>query len=166
EIGIKNQVLIVNGLLQTHRPDDAVSKAFYERQRNALKETPETLKQVATFSLPFVSYSLTGVDNLRYLFSSYTITEFEDDNQEQETIHLPSLNKVIDDFSSKNIRVIFTMGKGGVGKTTIASAIAVGLSEKGHRVHLTTTDPAAHLAYTFDVSTLKENLTISSINPE
>ena len=58
------------------------------------------------------------------------------------------------------------MGKGGVGKTSIASAIAVGLSEKGHRVHLTTTDPAAHLAYTFEGSTLKENLTISSINPE
>lgn len=166
EIGIKNQMLIVNGLLQTHLPDDVVSTAFYERQRNALKETPETLKRVATFSLPFVSYSLTGVDNLRHLFSSYKITEFEDDNQEQETIHLPSLNKVIDDFSSKNIRVIFTMGKGGVGKTTIASAIAVGLSEKGHRVHLTTTDPAAHIAYTFEGSGLKENLTISSINPE
>src|SRR5699024_12682528 len=98
-----------------------------------------------TFYILFVSYLLTGVDNLRQLFSSYTITEFEDDNQEQETIHLPSLNKVIDDFSSKNTRVIFTMGKGGVGKTSIASAIAVGLSEKGHRVHLTTTDPAAHL---------------------
>lgn len=166
EIGIKNQVLIINGLLQTHHPDDDVSKAFYVRQRSALKEVPEALKQVVTFSLPFVSYSLTGVDNLRHLFSSYTITEFEDDNQEQETIHLPSLNKVIDDFSSKNTRVIFTMGKGGVGKTSIASAIAVGLSEKGHRVHLTTTDPAAHLAYTFEGSALKENLTISSISPE
>ncbi len=65
-------------------------------------------------------------------------------------IQLPGLNKVIDDLSSKNIRVIFTMGKGGVGKTSIASAIAVGLSEKGHRVHLTTTDPAAHLAYAFE----------------
>ncbi|PIC56958.1 arsenical pump-driving ATPase [Sporosarcina sp. P12(2017)] len=166
DIGIKNQLLIINGLLQTHRPDDDVSKAFYERQRNALKETPEALKQVVTFSLPFVSYSLTGVDNLRHLFSSYTITEFVNDSLGKEAIQLPGLNKVIDDFSSKNIRVIFTMGKGGVGKTSIASAIAVGLSEKGHRVHLTTTDPAAHLAYTFEDSALKENLTISSINPE
>jgi len=166
DIGIKNQMLIINGLLQTHRTDDAVSTAFYERQRLALKETPETLKQVVTFSLPFVSYSLTGVDNLRHLFSSYTITVFEDDRLSKETIYLPGLNKVIDDFSSKNIRVIFTMGKGGVGKTSIASAIAVGLSEKGHRVHLTTTDPAAHLAYTFEGSVLRDNLTISSINPE
>ena len=158
-------MLIMNGLLQTHRSDDEVSTSFYERQRSALKETPEALKQVETFSLPFVSYSLTGVENLRHLFSSYTITEFEDDSLGKETIQLPGLNKVIDDFSSKNIRVIFTMGKGGVGKTSIASAIAVGLSEKGHRVHLTTTDPAAHIAYTFEGSTLKGNLTISSINP-
>ena len=166
EIGIENQILIINGLLQTHRSDDEVSTAFYERQRRALKETPDALKQVVTFSLPFVSYSLTGVDNLRHLFSSYTITVFEDDSLSNEPIQLPGLNKVIDDFSSKNIRVIFTMGKGGVGKTSIASAIAVGLSEKGHRVHLTTTDPAAHLAYAFEGSVLGENLTISSINPE
>ena len=166
DIGIKNQILIINGLLQTHHPEDEVSTAFYERQRRALKETPEALKQVVTFSLPFVSYSLTGVDNLRHLFSSYTITVFEEDRLSKETLHLPGLTKVIDDFSSKNIRVIFTMGKGGVGKTSIASAIAVGLSEKGHRVHLTTTDPAAHIAYTFEGSILKDNLTISSINPE
>lgn len=166
DIGIKNQILIINGLLQTHRPEDEVSTAFYERQRSALIETPDALKQVVTFSLPFVSYSLTGVDNLRNLFSSYTFTVFEDDSLSTDPIQLPGLNKVIDDFSSKNIRVIFTMGKGGVGKTSIASAIAVGLSEKGHRVHLTTTDPAAHLAYAFEGSVLGENLTISSINPE
>lgn len=165
DIGIQNQILIINGLLQTHRPEDEVSKAFYNRQRLALKETPDALKQVVTFSLPFVSYSLTGVDNLRHLFSSYTITVFEDDSLRTDPIQLPGLNKVIDDFSSKNIRVIFTMGKGGVGKTSIASAIAVGLSEKGHRVHLTTTDPAAHLAYAFEGSVLGEHLTISSINP-
>ena len=166
DIGIKNQTLIINGLLQTQIPDDHVSIAFYERQRHALKETPEALKQIVTFSLPFVSYSLTGVDNLRHLFNSDAMTVFEDDSLSKETIHLPGLNKVINDFSSENIRVIFTMGKGGVGKTSIASAIAVGLSEKGHRVHLTTTDPAAHLAYTFEGSALRDNLTISSINPE
>ncbi len=80
EIGIENQILIINGLLQSHRSEDEVSTAFYERQRRALKETPDALKQVVTFSLPFVSYSLTGVDNLRHLFSSYTITVFEDDS--------------------------------------------------------------------------------------
>ena len=166
EIGIRNQLLIVNGLLQTHQPEDAVSAAFYSRQRQALQETPEALKQVMTFALPFVSYSLTGVENLRHLFSSYAMTNFEVEDANEEALALPGLNQVIEDFSEKNMRVIFTMGKGGVGKSTIASAIAVGLSEKGHRVHLTTTDPAAHLAYMFAGSASRDNLSISSINPQ
>jgi arsenite-transporting ATPase len=57
------------------------------------------------------------------------------------------------------------MGKGGVGKTTVASAIAVGLAEKGHKVHLTTTDPAAHIEYMFEQGIRKNTLSISSINP-
>ena len=165
EIGIKNQLLIVNGLLQTHQPEDAVSTAFYKRQRAAIEQTPEGLKQVMAYSLPYVSYSLTGVENLRHLFSSYAVTSFETE-EAGEKLELPGLNKVINDFSEHNTRVIFTMGKGGVGKTSVASAIAVGLSEKGHKVHLTTTDPAAHLAYTFEGSEQRDNLSISSINPE
>lgn len=166
EIGIRNQLLIVNGLLQTHQPEDAVSTAFYSRQRQALQETPEALKQVMTYALPFVSYSLMGVENLRHLFSSYAMTTFEVEDTNEEALALPGLNQVIEDFSEKNTRVIFTMGKGGVGKTSIASAIAVGLAEKGHRVHLTTTDPAAHLAYTFAGGETRDNLSISSINPQ
>lgn len=73
---------------------------------------------------------------------------------------------MINDFSSNGTKLIFTMGKGGVGKTTVAAAIAVGLIEKGHRVHLTTTDPAAHLEYQFQNSNMNKNLTISSINPK
>ncbi|WP_422124554.1 arsenical pump-driving ATPase [Planococcus sp. X10-3] len=166
EIGIKNQLLIVNGLLQTHRADDEVSTAFYNRQRAALSKTPQGLKQIMAYSLPFVSYSLTGIQNLRYLFSSYAITTSDTSDTTDLVADLPGLNGVIADFSEKNTRVIFTMGKGGVGKTSIASAIAVGLSEKGHRVHLTTTDPAAHLAYTFEGSGVKEHFSISSINPQ
>lgn len=165
EIGIKNQLLIINGLLQTHQPEDAVSSAFYKRQREAIEQTPEALKQVMAYSLPYVSYSLTGIANLRHLFSSYAITSFETE-EAGESLDLPGLNSVIDNFSKNNTRVIFTMGKGGVGKTSVASAIAVGLTEKGHNVHLTTTDPAAHLGYTFEGSGTRDNLSISSINPE
>ncbi|KRG13982.1 arsenic ABC transporter ATPase [Virgibacillus soli] len=165
EIGIKNQLLIVNGLLQTQLEEDEVSSAFYHRQRNALKQIPENLKQTVIYSLPFVSYSLTGVENLRYLFKQYSMPS-TGLILENETDNLPRLNEVINDFSSNNTRLIFTMGKGGVGKTTVASAIAVGLVEKGHRVHLTTTDPAAHLNYQFQSDQLNQNLTISSINPK
>ncbi|WP_078429174.1 arsenical pump-driving ATPase [Alkalihalobacterium alkalinitrilicum] len=165
EIDINNQILIVNGLLQHYKEDDEVSSAFYRRQRDALKQIPIHLKQTVSYSLPFVSYSLTGVENLRYLFQPNEIPapEFISDH---EINKLPRLNDVIDDFSSTNKKLIFTMGKGGVGKTTVASAIAVGLVEKGHRVHLTTTDPAAHLDYQFQNDQLNQNLTISRINPK
>ncbi len=164
EIGISNQALIINGLLQSYLPEDKISSSFYERQRNAIKQIPNELKQVVTYSLPFVSYSLTGVKNLRYLFKQYTMPATQSD-VEGETLSLPGLNKVIEDFSANNTRVIFTMGKGGVGKTTLASAIAVGLIEKGHKVHLTTTDPAAHLEYIFQNSEMNDQLSISRINP-
>jgi arsenite/tail-anchored protein-transporting ATPase len=164
EIGITNQALIINGLLNSYLPDDKISASFYERQRKAIKQMPKDLKQVVTYSLPFVSYSLTGVKNLRYLFKQFTLPATQTEGMSQPIV-LPSLNKLIEDFSENNTRVIFTMGKGGVGKTTLASAIAVGLIEKGHKVHLTTTDPAAHLEFVFQNSKLNDQLTISRINP-
>lgn len=165
EIGVKNQILIVNGLLQTHLEEDEVSAAFYHRQRNALQHIPDRLKQIAVYSLPFVSYSLTGVGNLRDLFKHYSVSS-KMVKLEHENVRLPRLNEMINDFSSNGTKLIFTMGKGGVGKTTVASAIAVGLVEKGHRVHLTTTDPAGHLHYQFENDQFNQNLTISSINPK
>lgn len=164
EIGISNQVLIINGLLQSYLPEDKISSSFYKRQRKAIKQMPIDLKQVVTYSLPFVSYSLTGIQNLRYLFKQYTMPAKQSDAIVQP-ISLPGISKVIEDYSRNNTRVIFTMGKGGVGKTTMASAIAVGLVEKGHKVHLTTTDPAAHLEFVFQNSELNDKLSISRINP-
>ena len=165
EIGIKNQMLVINGLLQQHNEEDEVSSAFYNRQKNALKQIPENLLETTIYSLPYVPYSLTGMDNLRNLFKSYELPPTES-SIENPVLNLPRLKDVIDDFSANGTKLIFTMGKGGVGKTTVASAIAVGLVEKGHRVHLTTTDPAAHLDYQFQSDHLNQNLTISSINPK
>ena len=126
---------------------------------------PDDLNQVATYSLPFVSYSLTGIQNLRCFFKQDTMPETET-KIEGKSLSLPGLNKVVEHFSANNTRVILTMGKGGVGKTTMASAIAVGLVIKGHKVHLTTTDPAAHLEFVFQNSELNDQLTISRIDPK
>jgi arsenite/tail-anchored protein-transporting ATPase len=164
EIGISNQALIINGLLQSYLPDDKISSSIHESQRTAIKRMPKELKQVVTYSLPLISYPLTGVENLRYLFKQYTMPATQS-KVKSERISLPGLNEVINDFSDNHTRVIFTMGKGGVGKTTIASAIADGLVEKGHKVHITTTDPAAHLEFVFQKSELNDKLTISRINP-
>lgn len=164
-IGISNQTLIMNGLLKSYVSDDEVSLAFYNRQQHALKSIPEELKQVPIYSLPFVSYSLTGIQNLRYLFKQYFLSDLDHKYNQESDPSGNGLNDLINDLSVQNKRIIFTMGKGGVGKTTVASAIAVGLVEKGHKVHLTTTDPASHLHYMFQNSKLNEKLTISSISP-
>lgn len=165
EIGISNQTLIINGLMQSYLSDDQLSASVYQRQQHAIRQTPDDLKQMVKYSLPFVSYSLTGVQSLRHLFKQDTLPVAEA-KMDEKKISLPGLNQVIEDFSANNKRVIFTMGKGGVGKTTIAAAIAVGLVEKGHKVHLTTTDPAAHLEFVFQNSEFNDRLTISRIDPK
>lgn len=164
-IGIQNQLLIINGVLQEHVMDDEVSSAFYHRQQHALNQIPNELQQLSIYTLPFVSYSLTGIQNLRYLFKQTFSAQSIEVNSVEGNVSMNKLHDVIDDLSNTNKRIIFTMGKGGVGKTTVASAIAVGLVEKGHKVHLTTTDPASHIQNMFENDSQNYRLTISAIDP-
>ncbi|MGB3569413.1 MAG: arsenical pump-driving ATPase [Priestia megaterium] len=166
EIGILNQNLIVNGLMKKNISEDEISTAFYNRQQQALKKMPQELKQMVMYSVPYVSYPLTGINHLRHLFQSHTLPAPEIKDIDLSQQNLAEFKDVVEDFSVDGTKVIFTMGKGGVGKTTVASAIAVGLVEKGHRVHLTTTDPAAHLDFVFSNSEAKELLSISRIDPK
>src|SRR5690625_7381343 len=85
-IGVRNQMLIINGLLQSHMQDDKVSIAFYERQQYALNKMPEELKQIKTYTLPYVSYSLTGTNNLRKLISNNPFVETSEVNNTTEPI--------------------------------------------------------------------------------
>ena len=100
--------------------------------------------------------------NLRNLFKPFEISNLEVDT-ENHLVNLPGLKAVIEDFSDSGTKLIFTLGKGGVGKTTVASAIAVGLVQKEHCVHLTTTDPAEHLDYQFQSDHRNQNLTITAL---
>ncbi|WP_252225508.1 arsenical pump-driving ATPase [Clostridium sp. ZBS2] len=147
DIGVENQVLIVNGVLQ--QCDDYLSKSIYEKQENALKDIPEGLKNIETFEIPLRPYNITGLENVRSLLKDNSIVI---DNEILNVTEIPKLNSIIEDLYKNDKKVIFTMGKGGVGKTTIAAAIALGLSKKGKKVHLTTTDPAGHLKFVLDES--------------
>lgn len=69
-----------------------------------------------------------------------------------------------DELAAVGHGLIMVMGKGGVGKTTIAAALAVGLVQRGHSVHLTTTDPAAHVADALNGSL--EGLKVGRIDPK
>jgi len=158
EIGIKNQVLIINGLLKEY--DDELSTSIYNKQKLALDALPNGLKEIKSFEIPLRPYNVTGIENIRAFFDSDTLNPSTDILKVE---NIPSLKNVIDDLYNSNKKVIFTMGKGGVGKTTIAATVAMELAKKGKKVHLTPTDPAAHLDFVIDSS---YGITISRIDEE
>jgi arsenite/tail-anchored protein-transporting ATPase len=156
EIGVANQILVVNGVLEKY--DDDLSTALYNKQQKALNDIPVGLKGIERYKIPLRPYNITGLENVRALLKESNIKVSTD---KINTTTIPKLNNVIEDIFNSNKKVIFTMGKGGVGKTTIAAAIAIGLAKKGKKVHLTTTDPAAHLKFVVDES---YGITLSSID--
>ncbi|KAA1803927.1 arsenical pump-driving ATPase [Bacillus cereus] len=162
EIGVSNQFLLVNGILKDYMQNDNVSNALFKRQSRALENMAEELKNLPTYKIPLVPFNVTGIENMRKLVQPMGNLSISD--EETNTVSIPSLQTLITNLSESGKRVIFTMGKGGVGKTTVASAIAVGLAEKGHHVHLTTTDPAAHIDYVMHGE--QGNITISRIDPK
>lgn len=139
---IRNQVLVINGLLETYDVNDAVETALFKKQQSALQEIPHNLVKQSVTMVPLRTYNITGLDNVRHLLS------YSGHVNAVSTLQRPdayTLSDVIDEIEASNKKVIFTMGKGGVGKTTIAAAIALGLHRKGRKVRLATTDPADHL---------------------
>lgn len=140
-LGIVNQKLIVNGLLED--ADDIISQKIYEQQQNDLEDIPTELQKFEAFYIPLRPYNVTGIENLRTLLNKQQPTIVEKISQ---SVELPQLKNIIDDFIATDKKIIFTMGKGGVGKTTVAIQIAKELAKAGKKVHLATTDPADHLS--------------------
>ncbi|MDL2237204.1 arsenical pump-driving ATPase [Christensenellaceae bacterium OttesenSCG-928-K19] len=158
DIGVKNQMLVINGVLETH--DDTISDALFMKQQSALKELPVGIADLHTTMIPLRAYNITGIENLRNFLVK---DDFIGSTATVNAKDISGLSDVVDDLYTNNKKVIFTMGKGGVGKTTIAAAIAMGLAEKGARVHLATTDPAAHLKY---VISEQDGITMSHIDEQ
>ncbi|ADL05241.1 arsenical pump-driving ATPase [Lacrimispora saccharolytica] len=156
DIGVSNQIMIVNGVLNSY--DDPISESLYQKQQKALVQMPEELKRLKQYYVPLRAYNITGLENVRNLLVK---DNFNLVHAELKAQDIPTLNHVVDDLYESGKKVIFTMGKGGVGKTTIAAAIAMGLSAKGVNVHLTTTDPAAHLKFVMEDPS---GITMSHIN--
>lgn len=160
-LDIRAQQLIINGVLESYEEGDLISKQLYQRQQKALMNRPEALLALTTYYVPLRSYGMTGVDNIRNMLKTDVVTSKSSQYLEAGDFHFNTLDNLIEDLYQSKKRVIFTMGKGGVGKTTIAAAIARGLAVKGVKVHLSTTDPANHLAYT---NTSIQGVTVSHID--
>lgn len=162
DIGIRNQHLVINGIMPADALGDALATSMIKRERLAVEEMDSELAGLPQSLFYLRPENLVGLDALRRM------------NQPVETLHtatphsamgdLPPLARLVDDIEADGKGLVMTMGKGGVGKTTIAAAVAVELAARGHEVLLTTTDPAAHLTETLAGDVAK--LTVSRIDPE
>ncbi|MBI5012716.1 MAG: arsenical pump-driving ATPase [Methylocystis sp.] len=162
-IGLHQQFLVVNGLLPKEEAAlDALAAALYAREQAALAATPDALRGLPRDYVPLKPFNLVGLDALRQLLIA-TPSHIEAAFGEPVELHAPSLSELVDGVAADGHGLVMLMGKGGVGKTTLAAAVAVELAHRGLAVHLTTSDPAAHLAETLLGSL--DNLTVSRIDP-
>lgn len=125
ELGIENQILIINGILNSY--DDEVSGKLYEKQQKALSKMTDSLKTTDAFQIPLRAYNIMGLGNIRSLLTDdhFTVKEERLNNEK-----IPQLKDVVEDIYTTGKKVVFTMGKGGVGKTTVAAAIALGTQRR------------------------------------
>jgi len=163
QLGVANQHLVVNGMFIASVANDPIAAALERRGREAMQNVPNGLARLPRTIVPLAPRGLLGPDALRNVGKG-SILSREDESGPVFDGDLPPLSQLVDELAANGRGVILTMGKGGVGKTTVAAAIAVALADRGFSVHLSTTDPAAHVAATINgaLPTLK----VSRIDPE
>jgi len=161
-LGLTNQLLAINGRFRATDEADAVASTIAREQEETLAAMPGVLAELPRAEFPLLAVDMVGLPALRALMSpvpSHPAAVKDEDMP----LDLPRLSKLVDEIAGGERGLIMVMGKGGVGKTTIAAAIAVGLAARGHAVHLTTTDPAAHLSFVVDGA--MPGLTVDRIDP-
>jgi arsenite/tail-anchored protein-transporting ATPase len=147
-LGLGQQRLVVNGVFTATDPHDAVACAIAQLGQQALADMPEALQALPQARVPLRSFDTVGLPALRALLSDEAPRPPAAPLLAQAPMDVGRIAQLVDELSAAGRGLIMVMGKGGVGKTTIAAALALGLVRHGHAVHLSTTDPAAHLAMT------------------
>jgi len=164
ELGVRNIRLAINGIFKADKPGDIIADAMTRRAAEALAAMPKTLSELPVTRTPFLPRGTVGLDALRIMIDPERVARPKPMPTPMPTQALPpGLRGLLDDIAESRRGVVMTMGKGGVGKTTIAAAIAVALAELGHNVTLSTTDPAAHVGATVEDGI--PNLRVTRINP-
>lgn len=163
-LGVKNQQLIINGVFPESAvtAGDSLSQAICSRERAAIQNMPDILRNLPADTLMLRVRNMVGIEALKELLSDKEQTLPAIHNTKPDLSLLP-LSSLVDEIAVQKHGLVMLMGKGGVGKTTIAASIAVKLAEQGADVHLTTSDPAAHLENTLNGSL--PNLQVSRIDP-
>lgn len=168
ELGITEQHLVVNAVMPDPGAgggaDDDLATALHTRELSALAEMPTALRDLPGTQVPLRARTVVGLEAVRHLLDEEpeapgpapATTVTEDD--------LPGLDRLVDELASTDHGLVMCMGKGGVGKSTVAAAIALALAGRGKQVHLSTTDPAAHLDDVL-AGVTDSHLTVSRIDP-
>ncbi|MBA5608210.1 arsenical pump-driving ATPase [Duganella sp. FT3S] len=163
-IGLTQQYLVINGVLPSNEAEhDGLAAAICQREQAALAAMPDVLKSLPRDQIALKPYDLVGLEALRHLLAHGAGPRAAGPVELPDRLDAPSLAALVDDIAVDGHGLVMLMGKGGVGKTTLAAAVAVELAHRGLAVHLTTSDPAAHLVETLE-GTLP-NLTVSRIDP-
>jgi len=162
QLGLSQQHLAINGIMPDDGEGEPLAQAIIQREQAALKGMPTPLQQLPCDRFSLMPCNILGINPLRMMFEKLPTSVIEI-GVGPTAPQLPALASLVDEIEADGHGLIMLMGKGGVGKTTMAAAIATTLAERGHPVHLTTSDPAAHLDATLDgaMPTLK----ISRIDP-
>jgi arsenite-transporting ATPase len=166
ELQLTNQILVVNGVFLATDRNDRLAQSLEEKSTVALSKVPQSIQGLPRYIVPLKPFNTVGLASLKRLLEDAPLSERPMDAAAQTagakaTLSLAALAK---ELANDEHGLVLVMGKGGVGKTTVAAALAVATAKFGKPVHLTTTDPAAHLAQTI-VGTLP-NLTVSRIDPK
>lgn len=165
-IGLARQYLVINGVYPPSEiAEDPLAQALVKREQQALAAMPAGLKELPRDQIALKPFNLVGLASLQQLLSEDAVPAGVTNAASPAPVpsNAMHLGALVDDIAAAGHGLVMVMGKGGVGKTTLAAAIAVGLAHRGLAVHLTTSDPAAHLATTLE-GTL-DHLDVSRIDP-
>ena len=164
-LGLGHQRLVINGVFHASRPDDPTARAIEALGLQAIATMPASLASLPRDEVPLRAFDTVGLPALRALLGNGAVpAALPDAGLSRAGLPAEPLSRLADELAAMGHGLIMVMGKGGVGKTTIAAALAVGLVQRGHSVHLTTTDPAAHVAETLHGSL--PNLKLGRIDPK
>ena len=164
ELGFKNQRLALNAIFHASNAEDSIAKSIEREGFKAIQEMPAALKELPRDEIPLKGFDTVGLQSLRALLSITNPSNFTNaPKPTATTLKIMGLDKLADQLAKNERGLIMVMGKGGVGKTSVAAALAIGLVQRGKSVHLNTTDPAAHLEMT--LNGVVKDLVVGRIDP-
>ncbi|MGD8215122.1 arsenical pump-driving ATPase [Aestuariimicrobium sp. Y1814] len=168
-LGITEQHLVINGILSEDAGSDPLARAVIDREQGAISRLPDPLGNLECSHIPLRAGGIVGLAAVRRLLAAdgaaSTVTAPLVDPVSFTQADPQHLEALVDELAAQDHGLIMCMGKGGVGKTTSAAAIALALAKRGKRVHLSTTDPAAHLDAVLS-GAVDDNLSVSRVDPE